>query len=673
VSVQVGKDKLNLNLHTTENVGYDPATKKYYDLTIKDEALVGTLQQESPSTTGKKSYDVLGGKTWDTDAYFLGNFVEGLTYAAWVITFTKALGSIMPKGEYKNMFDVVGYSAVAGIMAGYVLYGLGERITGGKSGDLWTGFSVVAGIATAYFIFAKNYIKYDYKEETLVFKCLLWQAPNGGKDCDKCNQDALKPCSEYRCKSLGQSCMLINAGTGKERCINSNPNDVTSPGIKPWINILTKGYAYTDVKERPPGGEVTAGMRITYKGGCLPAFTPFKFGIVTTDNGNNGVILQPAQCKIEYNHTKNFEEMGYYLGDENIYLENHSQAISLPGAKLINTTFPGVKNDNEYTLYIRCKDGNGNANRDEFAVRFCIDPTPDLTAPIIKSTSIASGSAVQYKADNVSISVYTNEPSKCRWSRKDASYDNMENSMNCNNQLWQMNAEMSYTCNTLLTSIKDKQENQFYFRCQDLNNNTQQQSYPYLLYGSQPLTILSTGPTGTIGSSTSTAVVSLSVKTDNGFKNGNSDCYYSTSDSNNSYIKMFQTGGNNHKQDLDLSEGSYKYYIKCADAGGNSASNSTEFKVFTDTYAPAIIRTINYEGKLVVITDEESTCKYSTDSCNFNINSEGIDMPYQNSNTHYAEWKTDQTYYIKCSDKFNNQPEPSECSMTIKPYKINED
>ena len=651
--------------------------------------------QSSPSTGTvsdvKKVNYLLGEGTYTqgTLGAFGKNLLEGVAWAGAVLTFTQLVGNFMPGENNKNLIQEAGKAVVLGVLAGKSVYGVFEAFgatntqqaetikSGGKVNFFSANRGIISGVVgglAAYWYFAKNYVKTDTKEETIEFKCMAWQAPSGGSSCDLCNKDPLKPCSEYRCKSLGQTCKLLNAGTGFEKCIDSAPDDVTSPGIKPLESVLTNGYSYTEVKPRPPGGSGPAGMKITYNGGCLPAFTPFKFGIATTDNGKNGVELQPAQCKIEFNHTNSFNDMNYFMSEDNLYIINHTQAISLPGTTLNkeqNTSLQ-VKNDNEYTMYIRCKDGNGNENRDEFAVKFCIDPTPDLTSPIIKTTSIPSGSAVLYKADNVSLQVYTNEPSNCRWSRKDSSYDNMENKMSCTNNLWEMNAEMFYTCNTILTGIKDKEKNDFYFRCQDMNNNTQQQSYAFTLYGTQPLTILSVGPSGTLGSSTSTATVKLEVKTDNGFSNGASDCYYSTSETNSSFVKMFQTGTNTHSQDLDLVGGSYTYYYKCIDAGGNIASNKTNFEVFVDNFAPAIVRAFQVTDKIYLITDEPSTCKYSTTSCNFNFEKEGIDMPYAESNEHYAELKTEQTYYVKCSDKFGNQPEPTECSMTIKPYKITE-
>lgn len=640
----------------------------------------GKLLAGESVQTAKKYKTPFG--DFDLHSPLAGNLLEGVSWGVVVLGISQLIAGFMGSEDKKSMVSSAGLAISAGLVAGKAVYGLigqfgkNEGTAGklglydGGAGAKWAGG--ITGAILAYYIFASQYTKTETTEQTIEFKCMTWQAPRGGASCDLCNHDALRPCSEYRCKSLGQTCKLLNAGTGEEKCIDSAPDDVTSPGIKPMESALTNGYSYTDVKNRPPGGNGPAGMKITYNGGCLPSFTPFKWGIVTTDNGNNGVELQPAQCKIDFNHTTSFDDMNYYMDENNLYVENHTQAMSLPGATLNkkeNNSLE-IKSNEEYTMYVRCMDGNGNENRDEFAVRFCIDPTPDLTAPIIKSTSIDSGSAVLYKVDNVSMQVYTNEPANCKWSRKDSSYSNMENNMSCSNSLWQMNAEMFYTCKTTLTSIKDKEQNDFYFRCQDLNNNTQQQSYAFTLYGTQPLNILSVGPTGTIGSSTSTANVTLTVKTDNGFSNGNSDCYYSTTNSNSSFVKMFETGGNTHSQSLDLVGGSYKYYYKCIDAGGNLDSNQTSFDVFVDKYAPAIVRAFQVSSKLYLVTDESSTCKYSTASCNFNMDSEGIDMPYANSVEHYSDLKVDQTYYIKCSDEFGNQPEPTDCSMIIRPYQL---
>lgn len=55
-------------------------------------------------------------------------------------------------------------------------------------------------------------------------KCDLWQAPASG-DCQSCNEDPFKPCSEYRCKSISKKCIYsedIENGVG--RCTSAQPD-----------------------------------------------------------------------------------------------------------------------------------------------------------------------------------------------------------------------------------------------------------------------------------------------------------------------------------------------------------------------------------------------------------------------------------------------------------------
>ncbi len=584
----------------------------------------------------------------------------------------------------------IGLALSAGIMAGKSVAGLSAWINGGKAVPKWGSYtSWGVGIAVAYLTYASQHKETKEKTASIEFKCFSWSAPvytdksTRSNECNKCNLDSSKPCSEYRCKSLGQTCKLINEGTGQDRCIDSSPEDVNSPGIKPWTGILNEGYQYANVRDRPPGKSTGSPGQMTIKNpastdGCLRAWTPFEFGIVTTDLGTSGssIITQPGQCKIAFNHTKTFDEMEYWLGDNQLYIENHSQIISMPGTDLLNKLFQAngsldVRNNGEYTLYIRCKDGNNNVNEDEFAVRFCIEKTPDVTAPLIKTTNPLTNSPVSYNVDNVSVGVYLNEPSKCKWSRENREYKDMENNMSCSNNIWEMNADSYYTCNALLTGIENRKDNQFYFACEDLIGNTMTDGYSYKLIGTQPLTILKSLPESgeKIGSSTNTAPVSLEVRTDNGYSNGEAICYYSQTDSN--YIQMLETGNNVHKQVQDLGNGNYKYYFKCVDKGGNSASNSTEFSVYIDKFAPLVLRAYSVEQKVNIVTDEDSSCYYSTISCNYDINkNEGRQiMPpsIDNLKEHWAELKS-QVYYVKCVDKYLNQPLPSECSFILRPY-----
>lgn len=522
-----------------------------------------------------------------------------------------------------------------------------------------------------------------YKEENkkvVTFTCNPWEAPVGGADCEKCNNDLFKPCSEYRCRSLGQACELLNPGSKEEACAWVHKDDVKSPGISPWDDVLTFGHEYRDVVVRPPGDASVPGrMSIEQKREkCVEAFTPLEFGIVTSE---------PAECKIDYNHTSKFDDMQYYFGESNLYKYNHSQIMRLPGPENIKQEAPKIKTDGTYALYARCRDKNGNENVDEFTIKFCVKPGPDLTAPVIEQTSIINGMPVKFGLNETDLDIFLNEPAECKWDRRDRSYESMEKSFeSCATSLTQgtiVNNQLYYKCSTTLTGIKNRDENVYYFSCKDQpsakeeDRNANENGYKFTLIGTQPLNIIKVKPNNETIKGYSTEVeVNLEVETANGYSQGDANCEYSTG--GNNYIKFFETGTNKHKQSQNLAEGSYNYNIKCYDLGSNTDYGTASFYVDVDQDAPVVVRTYNLAGNsdicgnngcLKIITNEESTCSYSLNDCNFDI-IDGTNMPYDNSEEHYAEWRTDIKYFIRCKDEAGNEPNPNACSIIVRAYEL---
>ncbi len=515
------------------------------------------------------------------------------------------------------------------------------------------------GVGVAIFLFM-------YKKESkklVTFQCLPWEPPIGGNSCEKCNKDPLRLCSEYRCKSLGQACQILNPGTQEERCAWVNPGDVNSPTITPWKDALKPigllNYI-PDTTIRPPNRGVKI-IDSRNSNGCLEPFTPLEFGVE---------LNEPAQCKIDFNRNNTFANMQYYFGENNLYRYNHTQKMRLPAPKseLLGTESPLLQNDNTMSLFARCQDANGNVNEDAFVFTFCVDESPDTTPPIIEGTSIIQNGAVQFNIDKVPIDVYTNEPAICKWSRGNKAYEEMENSMTCNTDASAVNANLQYTCNGELTGIANQQNNDFYFRCQDTEGNTNVQSYKLTLRGSQELNIISASPNNeTVSGATTTVPIALQVKTDDGADEGIALCYFSNTGTEGSYIPMFNTNSFEHSQSLDLINGDYTYHFRCVDAGGNSAETSIKFKVFVDKEIPKVVRAYKDLDALKIVTDENAQCVYSLNNCNY-VFDEGNALLYSNPNikrNHFAEWNTKNTYYIKCRDEKGNEPSPNSCSIVI--------
>jgi len=549
------------------------------------------------------------------------------------------------------------WGAVAGAVGGAVA-GLTEKWLG-------SGGSILLGLGVATIIYVLTYEIESQK--TVEFSCYPWEAPIGGDDCELCN--TLDECSEYTCKSLGQACDIANAGTTEQKCFWKNPQDVNSPKIQ-MINVST-GHKYKpDTSVRPPA----TGVTITQDDAeCLEAFTPLQFSFSTDE---------PAQCKIDYDLTsdpkKAMDEMDYYVGGNTLFIQTHSEKLSLPGPSAVNSASPQLTNDGKYILYTRCKDANGNFNQDAYSISFCVDPGPDTTPPNIVSANIPSGKPVQFNQTKLDLEIYVNEPAECKWSRTDQKYSLMENNMTCDTNVWEMNNNLVYTCKTIITGIQNQKENQYFFRCKDQpwsdesDRNTNLQSFGYKVIGTRPLNIMSLGPNSTIAGSTDTVPVFLNVLTDNGYNSGEALCYYSQGKpaKEENYILFLETGGTNHTQRQDLISGKYIYYMKCVDLGGNTAYNTTSFIVESDKQPPWVVRVYRDSGELRIITNEETTCSYSVKDCNFEIDS-GIQMNSNPGNAQTAEWNVNQNYYIRCKDRYDNQPNPNVCTIILRPSKVN--
>lgn len=591
----------------------------------------------------------------------LGSLVGGAAWAASVYVGIRMLAPLFGADEQTG--NALALAGAAGAGAGSLSYFLVKNgVIGTTKGQLLglpaSQGAFVIGLGAAIVVFALTYKK--EKKQVVELQCLPWEAPLGGADCERCNGDPLKPCSEYRCKALGQACDLVNKGSTEERCVWVARNDVNSPTLTPWTDALTPKHRYTPLQTRPTalGTTIVSGET---RDGCIVPFTPLSFGLITNE---------PSQCKIDTEGQQAFDDMGYYFGESNLFRYNHTQQLRLPSPDSLNIEGLDVPTEGIYNFYVRCRDANGNVNEDEFVFNFCVDKSPDTTPPLIEETSIISGSPVSFAASTVPLSLYLNEPAECRWGVQDKDYTLMENNMSCSSHVYEQNAQQQYPCSTELTGIKDRTENAFFFRCKDQplkpenERNTNQESYRFMLRGSEPLSILSVGPNATLRDNTDVIAVNLTVRTDDGSDEGVAICSFSES-VDLGFIPMFETESFTHAQILTLPAGTYTYHFRCVDAGGNTATANTTFAVLTDRGAPQITRLYRESDVLTLITQEDSICTYSLTTCNFPLE-EGIELVTLNSQNlmvHAAPWKPEHSYYIKCKDNYGNQPAPNSCSV----------
>jgi hypothetical protein len=603
-----------------------------------------------PPAAGTKSVKSIVNKL--TKEFKSGPLIYATIAVVAIATYT-FISTLIKTGDADRALEAalrVGIGAGVGALAG-----LGITAIIGPAGWLVGGLAILGALFSSW-------LKREQDRE-ITFTCKPWQAQTGGSNCDLCNNQDF-PCTEYQCRSLGTGCELINKETDEPRCIWRDDRDVNPPEIQPWEDALLTGYEYVPL---PPiegtGVEVKYGAS---DDGCSPAFQPFTFGVELDKEG---------YCKIEFQRTTDFSEMRYDFGGRNLYMKNHTQQMSFPGVVHLEQAGINLTNDGELEFYVRCEAAtNGRAKRDEFIFKFCIDQAPDTTSPEIRSFNWPDGAPIGYFEESapreVDIEAYVNEPSQCKWSHEDKSYEDMENNLICSDGLRNINSQLSYTCSGKLTGLENNRQNKFFFRCNDAFGNVNIQSKTLTLVGTQPLVISSVEPNETtIKSSSDSIKVTLEVETSAGYKQGEATCYHSNTGTAGSYIIFSDIPSYQHSVNIWLGPGDYDYFIRCIDLAGNSDNKQISFTVETDTSAPIIVRVFRDGANLKIITIEEATCVYDNTDCLYDFD-DGIGMTTSDDKVHSTAWDSDKNFYIKCQDEFGNRPAPQSCSMTVRPFEI---
>ncbi len=601
--------------------------------------------------------------------FALGHVLGGAVQAIGIYFMLEAFREkILSMGIDPDFFDAAQLAIPAGWFAGKVTYGVlgalqkAEIIALTTAGAFWWAIGIGVGVAAITFLFA--YRKTD--TVTVQFECKAWNAPLGGSNCDACNEGDF-PCSEYQCRSLGAGCEIVNEGDAM-LCVYTSEGDREPPVIEEDDDALFTGYKYDvdDSSVSAPNKEVLV-ENIGTDNGCAPTSTSISFGLESD---------KAVRCKADTIRRENFDDMLMDFGGTDDFLFEHVQEMDLPSIEVLRTEGMDIPEGQEYELYVKCMDVNGNENQGDFVFRFCIDPIPDRIPPEIVGTSRINNMPVAAGQDSTYLEIYVDDVvNGCKWDmQKGKNYDEMANAMNCNrgDELMDANANGHYTCTTTLQGIEDEQDNYFYFKCEDYAGNKKTTDYELVIAGTRQLGISSVSPNDeTIEGSGNAVTVSLEVRTTQGADNGNALCYYSTTGDINDFAKHIfsETNSHSHSTDLSLSEDSYRYYIRCVDIGGNSAEEEVEFDVEVDSEPPVVVRAYASGNDLVLITNEQATCVYSYNTCDYSFE-DGVSIASSDDIVHTTDWNTNDNLYIKCKDEHKKQPGAGECSIIVQAFEF---
>jgi len=605
--------------------------------------------------------------------------------AALGTAFTASGGTAVTTAAGATTFTAGTTAATATIPAGATATAGGATTAGGSGATIASGggfMSFAWPVIIAVVIVVVLFVLLGCGESETVevkFSCMPSGAPPNG-DCEFCNGNPkLKPCSKYRCESLGTNCQIINEGTGFDTCVDSG-GESGIPMISPLEEVLNKSmYKYNAVS--------TNGFEIrTARGDCIQAFTPLMFGVETD-------IV--AKCQIS--ESRDFEE-GYatpfFEGD--IFTTNHTYSTYLPSVESIiysetvagdevnATTYDYLLDQvGDMNFYVKCEGISGQANDQDYRINFCVDGGPDLTPPVITAHTPPTGTIVGFNATAQSMSVYVNEPADCKWDLTKqettdmlGAYNNLTNEMDCDNDV-SLGGILGFACKATLPV--NATNSSYYFLCMDqpwLGENSSRNIgaqmggfFEYNLKRSESmLKIDSIEPNGSITLGVEPATIELVVDTAGGGYEGNAFCAFSLNNGT-SYTLFADTGDQVVHSQLftSLTRGDYTIYVRCADRAFNVITGKTSFSLELDTEAPEVARVYYSSGNLILVTTEEANC-YSSNNmstgCSAKFDS-GESIESGVSLVHSTEWDVYSTNYIKCKDNWGNTG--GGCSIIVKP------
>lgn len=466
---------------------------------------------------------------------------------------------------------------------------------------------------------------FDREDREVKFECKPWEAPVGGEDCSKCNNNSLVPCTDYRCESLGSTCKILEETRNEENpiCVDIFPNNLDSPIIS--MKEVSSGYKYSK-------GENRAEIKNS-NGDCPKKYSSINFTIETNEI---------SKCIF----VANTSNVAFELENEHSYNTIHKTNLILSDNERVRT-------------FIICQDPAGNYNYNEYVVDICVSPEEDVWEPMIKKFVPEARSYLKINETNKVVELFLDEPADCQYSLSpNIKYEEMDFSMNCNKN---QGDTFEFKCNAQITNLI-QEENKIYFKCNDTSGNINIEDKGYILLQTpKELKIDSVNPHGKIEKSN----FEFEVKTSGGMANGVSVCEYEVINIPGFWSDFFETNSTTHKQGFtSFPEGQHQIKIICKDKAGNVAEKIVELNVEIDSEAPIVVRAYKDNEKLKIITNEKSTCVYSIDSCSY-IFSEGGDMTTATSTIHSVDWIAGQTYYIRCMDLWENIN--SGCAIKISP------
>ncbi len=362
---------------------------------------------------------------------------------------------------------------------------------------------------------------------TNIAYCSVYNPPKNYDDCSRCAEDPFKPCTLYRCKSLGKGCIFEedNNTCSAESRDNIAPSfyldnstmvdyQIVQDNLVLHLNNY-EGYSiipdvkpYTLLKLKLISDEPTQckfdfmpALMADLPNDYLPALW---FGDMEYNTSHTIKIRVPPRVSVpgklmdllnltsisdlytwfkvpeliandlERRFGRHFSLYQQITGRD-LRSQIESSLVKVAEWKTIyedimpfiddtiNTILQQI-NNNGYYMFVMCQDKAGNSNLDEKFIRFNIAQGADNEPPIILRTKPDNMTFIY--GEQIDLEVYVSEPSECSYSFSNVPYNLMEYPLDCTIRDYDISPVEygSYECNGVVNVTG---QNKIFIRCRD--------------------------------------------------------------------------------------------------------------------------------------------------------------------------------------------------------------
>jgi hypothetical protein len=531
----------------------------------------------------------------------------------------------------------------------------------------------------------------------------------GNINCKSCSADPYRICTKERCQILGTNCIPVQTNkTGEYRCEQGPCTEIGDIFIS---KISAHWYVDTAESNSSPKSNTSQAGTVVLNLGEIDWNTKTMLINVTTQ--------RLAQCRYALDKAgANFSEMQDF--NDNYFPETRegNPAIQQAVIQLAGE----IPRNMTHTIYIKCNNACNlphAVSYDYNQVKFKLKQKPDQLPPEIVYVDPSSNSVVREDLNVLNASFWLDETGSCRFSDKSVNYTtkyngtgqlmvpfgiyNNENSSVINgkcvpgkcldrneqcSRCWLLlNLSKGYDIvNYSSPEFNETKLFRILIRCNDSQGNVMTEDsildYNLMTAPGYNMSILKPEKLErTYNRKSEISVTSEPRATECRYKiieyrtTGSSQAAPSCNSLTPNWSTMraidsamSTTHSGEHNETLNASREGLKQLlcVKCRDTWRIEVINTTDFFTLLDDLPPVVIRMyhdLSSGDYLLVETNEESDCVYSTRNCAYNF-SDGTAFMSSDNYMHAAYWQLDNSYYVKCKDKWNNYPGKSSNSST---------